>query len=307
MTDSLAQMQGQREAPPREFVLLWHRASIGKHQPELRTAVDLLGGAARAELYEITGPESLREKLTQVGTRIAVICGGDGSAHHILNAAYNAAVLAPTIFGLLQFGTGNDLARNLDVPRNFKKACATLLNGHAAPIDLVVDDRNCVIVNSAHAALGAASVEAGAKYKARFGSLSYLIGGVAVGVKRLSWRVEITVDGKQLGGSQTNSALMLTIGNSTYDGGGLATTPGAKIDDGLLHVMVATPTKLQSKIWFGLALVARQHARLRRCVVRSGTQAAVRGELAWNDDGEPVGIMSNRTFHIVPNATRMIR
>ena len=145
-------------------------------------------------------------------------------------------------------------------------------------------------------------------FKSRLGSLSYLIGGIKVGVRNIHWTARVLVDGKDIAKPLTQRVLMLTVGNSTFDGGGLATTPGAKVDDAQLHVMMATPIKLRSKIWFALMLVARQHHRLSSGVIASGKTAEINGEnLAWNDDGEPVGTFDRREFRVLPGAVRIIR
>ena len=78
-----------------------------------------------------------REAVTAGVSRL-VVCGGDGTVSEVLPALAGS----PTALGLLPFGTANDLARALAIPRKIATAVQILLDGRIDRIDLgVAGDR----------------------------------------------------------------------------------------------------------------------------------------------------------------------
>ena len=75
--------------------------------------------------------ELAREAVADGVPRL-VVCGGDGTVSEVLPALAGS----PTALGLLPFGTANDLARALAVPRKIAAAVQTLLDGRIDHIDL---------------------------------------------------------------------------------------------------------------------------------------------------------------------------
>ena len=60
------------------------------------------------------------------------VCGGDGTLSEVVPVLLNT----PTALGLLPFGTANDFARGLGVPRTLSKAVSVLVEGHVVSTDV---------------------------------------------------------------------------------------------------------------------------------------------------------------------------
>jgi diacylglycerol kinase family enzyme len=98
-----------------------------------------LENIAEGTTYELFFPESvqhLREVLTlklSEGLGRVVACGGDGTITDVLDVLVNYPDVPLAIVPL---GTGNLLARNLDIPLDLKEAVAVAVSGRIREIDL---------------------------------------------------------------------------------------------------------------------------------------------------------------------------
>ena len=77
------------------------------------------------------GTKLARQAVREHTDRL-IVCGGDGTIGEVLPALAGSQ----TALGLLPFGTANDLARALAVPRKIDAAVHCLLKGQPRPIDL---------------------------------------------------------------------------------------------------------------------------------------------------------------------------
>ncbi|MDQ6714696.1 MAG: diacylglycerol kinase family lipid kinase [Actinomycetota bacterium] len=227
----------------------------------------------------------------------AVVCplGGDGT----VRAVAAALVGTETPLGLLPAGTGNLLARNLDLPvDSIERALGVALTGQNVRIDvgrLAVDpsgqhadpDQHIFLVMAGvgfDAAIMAGAPEA---LKARVGSAAYLVSGMR-NMLGPQFRVRLSVDGETELSRRTRTVI---IGNVGKLFGGLVLMPGARFDDGLLDTVVLSPRGVVG--WTALAghVVTRQrrgHPLLDRHVgeeVRITTDRPQEVQL----DGDPIG------------------
>ncbi len=177
----------------------------------------------------------------------AVVCplGGDGT----VRAVAAALVGTETPLGPLPGGTGNLLARNLELPfDSVEKALVVALTGHNVRIDvgrLSVDPSGQHATPDEHvflvmAGVGLdAAIMAGApeRLKARVGSAAYVVSGFQ-NFLGAQFRVRMKVDGE---GEFSRRTRMVVVGNCGRLFGGLVLMPGARLDDGVLDSVVLSP------------------------------------------------------------------
>ena len=177
----------------------------------------------------------------------AVVCplGGDGT----VRAVATALVGTETPLGPLPGGTGNLLARNLDLPfDSIEKALIVALTGQNVRIDvgrLSVDPSGQHAVPDEHlflvmAGVGLdAAIMAGAqeRLKARVGSAAYVVSGFQ-NFLGPQFRVRMKVDGEGEFARRTRTVI---VGNCGRLFGGLVLMPGARLDDGVLDSVVLSP------------------------------------------------------------------
>jgi diacylglycerol kinase family enzyme len=155
---------------------------------------------------------------------------------------------------VLPAGTGNLLARNLDIPLYLQAAIDVAFNGQDRAIDLVRITGDGIPPDShfmvmAGMGFDAAIMEgASEEIKAKVGWLAYVVSGV----KNLMFppvRLEVSVDD---GPWERHRARTVVVGNVGYLTAGMPLLPEAAIDDGILDGVLLHPSRFLS--WIPLAL-----------------------------------------------------
>ncbi|MGI8645286.1 MAG: diacylglycerol/lipid kinase family protein, partial [Nocardioides sp.] len=159
-----------------------------------------------------------------------VVCGGDGMVH----LAAQALAETSTPLGVIAAGTGNDVARYLDLPRNDPAAAAdVVIAARTRTIDLARSDSSYFVTVLA-AGFDAIVNERANKMTWPRGQMRYNLATLAeLRVFRpLDYTLELD------GVTRRMQAMLVAVGNGPSFGGGLRITEGAVLDDGLLDVVV---------------------------------------------------------------------
>ena len=284
-------------------LLVVSRKAGSTDDEEVGAAVEVLA----AELVLCTGPDELEHALDRLDGRTLVIAGGDGSIHLAVTKLPLRGTLESTRIGLVPLGTGNDLARALEIPLDPAQAAELVRDGEAQPTDLLLDDVGGIVVNAAHVGIGADAAELAGALKPRLGAAAYPIGAVRAGFRTTGWRLKVEVDGRLVADDHRRT-LMVGIGNGRGIGGGTPLLPHALVDDGLLDVMVSQATGPFARIRFGAALTSGEHLTDPQVRFARGRSVTVSGEpVGVNSDGETGVEVRRRTWTVAPGAWRMVR
>jgi YegS/Rv2252/BmrU family lipid kinase len=169
---------------------------------------------------------------------VAVAFGGDG----LIGAVADALRDCDGVLGILPGGRGNDFARALGIPLDPRAACEVLATGKIRSLDLgEVNGRTFVGIASC-------GVDADANRIANRTSLvrGNLVYSYAALRALAQWEpatFTIALDG---GRPHTIAGYTIAAANSTSYGGGMKVAPAARLDDGLLEIVVITQmTKLR--------------------------------------------------------------
>jgi len=219
---------------------------------------------------------------------LVVVAGGDGTVRVVASNLVGTGIP----LGIIPAGTANLLARNLDLPLKLRPALEVVVGGHTRAIDMVeltVDDgapeRFAVMAGTGLDAMIMDEVDP--VLKAKVGSAAYFIAaGKAVG--QLPIPLEITIDG---GRTRRRQAMLCVIGNVGELQGGISLIPQARVNDGLLHVYVASPRHVGHWLKALFRLITRRpsdndHVDLwhgRDVTVRSGSVTS------YQMDGDVIG------------------
>lgn len=183
-------------------------------------------------------------KAVADGVDALIACGGDGTVHLALQAVHGTG----TALGIIPVGTGDDIARALNLP----------LGDVAAAVDVIAAGRTRTVdYGLIHAADGTvraflAVMSAGfdSEVTARAnamtwptGSSRYLLATLAELKVYQPVEFTITVDGA----TTVAEGMMLAVGNGSSYGGGMYVCPNAALDDGQLDLTFLTKT---SKLTF---------------------------------------------------------
>jgi diacylglycerol kinase (ATP) len=268
-----------------------------------RAAVlDVLRGTD-LEVLDLVGADAdealaLATRAVADGVDALWVCGGDGLVH----LAVQALAGTGTPLGVVPAGTGNDVARYLDLPRTDPAAAAHLLlralrSGSTRTQDQArAGDRWFTTVLAAGFD-AKVNERANAMTRPR-GQMRYNVATLAELRTFAPLPYTLDLDGATL----RLEAMMVAVGNGASYGGGLRITEGALLDDGLLDVVVIGPmskpelVRTYPRLFRGTHTThpAYQHHRVRRVTV------AAPGIVAYAD-GERLGPLP-LTVECVPGA-----
>jgi len=293
--------------PPSGHLLLASAKAGSTEQEAVDAARSVLAAAGPVELVETATPEELDAALDRLDGRTLVVAGGDGSLHLTVSRLRERGELGQVRLGLVPLGTGNDLARSLDLPLDPGDAAKVVLTASPRPLDLLVDDVGGVVINAVHVGVGADAAAQAGRLKARLGVLAFPLGALTAGLRMTGWRLRVEVDGAIVGDTHRRS-LMVAVLNGPGIGGGTALVPHAEPDDGKLDVLVSYASGPLARVRFGAALSAGTHLQDRAVRVARGTTVTISGELVGvNADGEVGEQIRRRTWHVEAGAWSLLR
>ena len=177
------------------------------------------------------------------GCRYLVAVGGDGTVHEVANGIMQTSNARETALGMICTGTGSDLSRSIGIPRDFARACSSLIDPHQLTVDVgLVEYRKKAqvckryFVNSAGIGFDATVVRTTDKIPKFFGgTIPYLTGLVLSLLGYRNKPVEFQIGDKAV---EEAKVLSMVIANGKYFGGGMQIAPEARLDDGLFDMVI---------------------------------------------------------------------
>ncbi|GGS64655.1 diacylglycerol kinase family protein [Streptomyces griseoviridis] len=235
--------------------------------------------------------------------RVVLAVGGDG----IAGAVGGALSGTGTVLGLVPAGRGNDFARALDLPAAPAELARLLLDGIPRPVDTVelvsaAHDR-AVVLGGVYAGVDALANRYANRARLLRGTASYYAGALraVAGWRPAGYRV--TVDGEE----HLCRGYTVVAANSGYYGSGRRIAPGARVDDGLLDVVLIRHAP--RRLFFALMreLDAGTHVHRPEVRVLRGREIRIEADrpLPYGADGE-VGAALPVTAKVLPGALRVL-
>jgi diacylglycerol kinase (ATP) len=223
------------------FLVLWNagagsatKSDAARERIESDPAADLFDFRDEAE-----AAARIRDALGRGVERI-VAAGGDGTVGTVASLVAQQQA-EHTDFAVLPLGTGNDLARTLDMPLDPEAAWDVCRSGQSRPMDLLR-----VQFGADQTGWAANMVTAGntGKYtsvitpemKQKWGPFCYLRGTLDLLQDLDVYELDVKCDDDEAATRYTT--LNVFLANGRTSGGGLTVAPDARIDDGLLDLII---------------------------------------------------------------------
>jgi len=185
--------------------------------------------------YIITNNENEIDKhlnlIDQYNTIIGV--GGDGTINTIIN---HSLKLNNKTYGIIPFGSGNDLIYTLNIPKSIKKSLQIIKNNRFLNIDLgylKTETFSKYFLNAIGIGFDAMVAYKTNKIKFIDGQLKYYLSLIYCLFKYKYHQIKVNIDEKY---NNTLNPFLITIGNGKRTGGAFLLTPDAKIDDATFQV-----------------------------------------------------------------------
>ena len=195
----------------------------------------------RLTTAETSSPGSLINQLAvacESGARNILIAGGDGSVNEAINGIMEAG--ADPRMGVIPIGTGNDFAKALGIPLDWRRACERIIDGINRPgIDARIDVGRCnerFFLNSVGIGFDAKVAILASRMKWPTGQIRYplaLAKALVSGIENPL--VKIVNDETTLEMTIT----LISVMNGRIAGGIFPLAPDARINDGQLDIVIA--------------------------------------------------------------------
>ena len=243
--------------------------------------------------------EGMAREAVRRGATLVLAAGGDGTVQAACCGLHGTGVP----LGILPLGTGNLLARNLDLPLDLDKALDVALTGQDRVLDLaratVGDaDPTCFAVMAGLGFDAEMMADAPEKLKSAVGWPAYVISGLRHLFDRPG-KLELILDGAP---AVCRSARGVVIGNVGELQAGVALLPDAVPDDGVLDVVLLAPRQLLDWGRLLARLVARSGREDHTLTRWTARKVEVRAVVPTHAqlDGEPVGEVTSLVVEVSP-------
>ncbi len=249
---------------------------------------------------------AMTQQAVAAGVDLVLGAGGDGTIRVICAGLANTDIP----FGLIPAGTGNLLARNIGIPLDEAAALDVAFDGLDKRVDLVrlsvdggQDDHFAVMAGIGIDAVIMEGTDP--NLKKAVGSAAYFV-SAAQNANHPALHATIQVDDQP---PLKRKAHVMVIGNVGLLQANIQLIPGARPDDGLLDVIVASPRTVRDWARIITQVLARRRGSddddaLDRLVGRRVT-ITVEERDQYQLDGDTVGECSRLTAEVVPGALRL--
>ena len=227
--------------------------------------------------------------------------GGDG----LVGCVGGALAGTGAVLGIVPAGRGNDFARQLGIPADPAALARLLLDGEPREVD-AVEANGIPVLGSVYAGVDAVANANANRSRLLRGSAAYYTGALRA---VLAWRpadYRVTVDGTVL----ERRGYTVVAANSGYYGFGRRIAPDARVDDGLLDVVIIK--EAPRTLFFAVMRELEDGSHVRRPQVEVLRGREVRIELdtpgrtlPYGADGELPGTLPV-TARIMPGALRVL-
>jgi diacylglycerol kinase (ATP) len=253
--------------------------------------------------------EDLAREAVRQGVRTVVAAGGDGTLNEVLNGLAEDFAGGPgrVRLALLPLGTGNDFARSIGVPADLDAALAVLDAGRTLKIDVAqatFQDGRRYFLNMSAGGFSSVVSEKAHDAKDRWGPLAYMRGAVDALPELEAFEATLTLSGAE---KIKMEIYNLVISNGRYVAAGIPVAPQARLNDGLLDVMIAPATAIPNLALLLPQVLLGRHLNSDLLLFRKATRIEIDSTppMTFNVDGE---ILSEEPalFELLPRALEMV-
>lgn len=175
--------------------------------------------------------KKITESITsEEGEHVIVAIGGDGTLHDVINGIKN---FENTSVGLIPVGTGNDFAESAGIPLSPRRAAEIIAFRAPESIDFIELSSGLRSINAVGMGIDVDVLKRTYAGKGK-GRSKYLRALIKSLIHFKSYDFTLTYDGIE----EKHHGLIAALGNGRQIGGGIKLFPEAKINDGMLDMLI---------------------------------------------------------------------
>lgn len=240
----------------------------------------------------------LAGKLKKEDFTEAIAVGGDGSVNLVAKTILNTDL----ILGIIPTGSGNGLARSLGICIDTEKALQQIITGKTEIIDSGEVNGHKFFCTS------------GVGFDAHIGNLFADLPkrGLKTYIKLIRKELfsytpqeySVITNGSEI----KRTAFFITVANAGQFGNNFYMAPGAKVNDGLFHVVIVKPFKLIPGLYMLLKILLRKAHTSRYIETLSCSKLTIKrkSEGSIHFDGEPQTEGEELTYKLHPRSLKVI-
>jgi diacylglycerol kinase (ATP) len=230
---------------PRPHLVLANDDAGSTSRRDVALAVSRLAEHCPTELRWTSTPEEFDELVEGAAGQQLVVAGGDGSLHLALQTLDRLGWTDEAI-GIVPLGTGNDFARNHDIPLDPVQAADVIVAGHARAVDAIElrDDgtHRELVANNMHLGMGVDSARAAQRLKPGLKRFAYPAATAWTGALGQPAPLRVTVEDEVVWDGRLLACLFL-LGPSMGGGVELVDTT-----EGAIDIVVIEPVDLRERV-----------------------------------------------------------
>jgi YegS/Rv2252/BmrU family lipid kinase len=244
--------------------------------------------------YSGHGGELAKLAISQQATKIIVV-GGDGT----INEVASELIHTQMPLGIIPIGSGNGLARHLNIPMNFKSALNMALHGENKVIDSLTWNSKPFFC-TAGIGFDAYVAEEFSKTQHR-GFWNYIKSTLRSSLTYVPIEIEIN--------NQMEYVFSLSIANANQFGNNAYISPLSNIQDALFEVVKVSPLHIMEKAQLGIRLFLKTIQSHPKVVTKSLDifEFSIKKGICYHIDGE--SLISDENFvkiNIIPKSLVVI-
>lgn len=243
----------------------------------------------------------IAKEAVEKGYHVVVAVGGDGS----INEVARSLVHTDTVLGILPFGSGNGLARHLGISLHVRKALKTINRFHVRKVDVGEYAPGKYFFSNVGIGFAVHVVKWFEHHKVR-GFLSYAVAVVRGFTFKGSIKVKLVVNNQVF----EREVIIFNVCNSNQYGYGVGLAPDARLDDGILDIVVLNNFSRWLMPVYAIFVLIKKHKWIPHYELYSSAACKVLNEEKkyWvlQVDGELSRFKEDWEVRVLPQALRVM-
>ncbi|MCH2230673.1 MAG: diacylglycerol kinase family lipid kinase [Crocinitomicaceae bacterium] len=228
-----------------------------------------------------------------------VVCavGGDGSVHEV----GTALIGSETKLAILPAGSGNGLARHLNIPLNLKDAILCINKDQAIKMDTVLVNDKSFLGIGGYGFDAVIAKKFDTHHKRGLRGYIYLI--IREFFKYNPINVSIDLDGKV----KSLPVVLCTVANASQFGNGFTVSPKSDVTDGKLELCLLKPFSIWSAPYIAYRFFRKSGDKSRFAEIIPFKKAKIRlSKKIAHYDGEPFDVKDELNISVVPKSLNIL-
>ena len=241
--------------------------------------------------------KSLAYRSSLEGIDIVCAVGGDGSVHEV----GTALIGTPTKLAILPVGSGNGLARHLNISLDIIKAIKCINDNNSIKMDtVIVNDKPFLGVGGY--GFDALIAKKFSEYHTR-GFFSYIKLVMKEYFNYSPKKISINMNGV----IRNESVVLCTIANASEFGNGFVVSPNSDVTDGKIELCILKPFSIWAAPSIAYRFFKRTADKSRFSEIISFEKARIRlTDKIAHYDGEPFDVRDELNIQVVPKSLNIL-